>query len=270
MNKNRKDILIIFLLVLALSPVIYAIPLFVGGSSKIFIVLSESMVPVMNIGDAVIVNSVESKDIKAGNIIAFLPSDSAKTSVSHRVIEVYNDDNGDISFQTKGDAVEDKDPFIVKSENVIGKIDFLVPNIGYLTRYSKKPILFIIFVIIPALLIVVDEMRNMMKSPIQSRRDDINKKKEGRLGVILSYKRFAIVIIAGIVLSFYTPYIRYEFWINFSDINPYILSVMSYIVIQSIVMITFSSVWLKRRVKRKRGVLNRIKKELCVVRRAIF
>lgn len=51
----------------------------------------------------------------------------------------------------------------MKKENVIGKLILTVPFIGYLGYFVRTPIGFILLIIIPASLIIIIEIRNIVK-----------------------------------------------------------------------------------------------------------
>ncbi len=78
------------------------------------IVLTDSMVgdkdDSFNGGDLIFVKTVKPEDVKVGDVISFFdPNGNGSTVTSHRVVEVINED-GKISFKTKGDNnnTEDK------------------------------------------------------------------------------------------------------------------------------------------------------------------
>ena len=78
-------------------------------------VLSGSMLPLLRIGDRVLVESVSPENIKFGDIIVFKHLDKL---VVHRVIKKYDD--GSRSFLQKGDNASIAE--IVISENIIGRV----------------------------------------------------------------------------------------------------------------------------------------------------
>lgn len=51
----------------------------------------------------------------------------------------------------------------MKTENVIGKAVFTLPYIGYIGYFVRPLIGFILLIIIPASLIIIIEIRNIMK-----------------------------------------------------------------------------------------------------------
>lgn len=94
-------------------------------------VLSGSMSPTFNRGDAVIINKLtkqEKNELKKGDIIQFV---SGTRYVVHRIYKVTNDEYGNKAFITKGDHNNAPDSDMVSLDNVIGKVSFSVPLIGY-------------------------------------------------------------------------------------------------------------------------------------------
>ena len=271
---KTKNVVIISLVVLILVPVLYISLSMIAGSMKLFIVLSESMVPVMLVGDAIIIEHTSAEDISIGDIMTFYRGKNA--TVSHRVVEIYGSGN-DITFQTKGDNVKVKDPFIVESKDVIGKAVFKIPYIGYLTKFSKKPTWFLLFTIIPSIIVVFDEVRKMTKSSVQIKRAEKEKKrmkkKEERAIDKINYIRLVIIIFIGTIIPLISnvPYINPEFWANFSD-YPYVMSGFSYIVIQSTILLVSLSLWFQNRYNRNsvKDFKKGIRRLLPSIRRSII
>ena len=78
------------------------------------------------------------EDIDIGEILVFKPNDKTffeqKGPVIHRVMDAWQDDNGNYHFQTKGDHnPESFNNFErdIPQENVIGVGVFRVPYVGY-------------------------------------------------------------------------------------------------------------------------------------------
>lgn len=107
--------------------------LFVVGAFKYqpVAVLSGSMTPYFNRGDAVVINKLsdsEKDNLKKGDVIQFV---SGGRYVIHRIIEVSEDDNLNRIFITKGDFNNVKDSGYVEYDQVVGKLEFIIPFIGY-------------------------------------------------------------------------------------------------------------------------------------------
>ena len=121
-------------------------------------VFSGSMEPQLKVGGVVVTHPVAAEDITVGDTITFY-SPLGEKLTSHRVIAV--EDGSSFHFQTKGDANEDADPFILPAENVVGKVCFHIPYFGYATQFVKTPLGFLLTLCLPGLIIVVMELRNI-------------------------------------------------------------------------------------------------------------
>lgn len=94
-------------------------------------VLSGSMSPTFNRGDAVVVNKLtenEKNELKEGDIIQFV---SGTKYVIHRIVDITNDNYGNKQFITKGDHNNAIDSGKVALSEVKGKVSFVIPLIGY-------------------------------------------------------------------------------------------------------------------------------------------
>lgn len=93
--------------------------------------LSGSMSPTFERGDAVVIKKLttpEKDDIKINDIIQY---SSGTKYVVHRVIDITNDQNGNRMFITKGDYNNTNDLMPVGYEQIVGKVSFVIPYIGY-------------------------------------------------------------------------------------------------------------------------------------------
>jgi len=97
----------------------------------LYVVISGSMAPTINIGDVVV--TLPTKNIERNDVIAFL-SPSGEV-VIHRVVDIVPLGDGGIGYITKGDANRDVDPFIVTEGNVIGKTVLIIQYIGIPALY---------------------------------------------------------------------------------------------------------------------------------------
>ena len=123
-------------------------------------VYSGSMEPELKVGGVVVTRPVEAEDIKAGDTITFYsPLDEKLTS--HRVIIL--EEGSQLHFWTKGDVNEDADPFSVPAENVVGKVCFHIPYLGYVAQFVKTFLGFLLTICLPGLIIMVMEIRNIWR-----------------------------------------------------------------------------------------------------------
>ena len=99
-------------------------------------VQSGSMEPACHVGSLVYVKPVDAAELRAGDVITFELGGGVRGT--HRIIEVL-DDNGSLSFRTKGDAnaVDDLNPVV--PEAIVGQVKFTIPYLGFLVTYIQRP-----------------------------------------------------------------------------------------------------------------------------------
>ena len=165
MNKKKtaKIALLICAATIAAIFLIFYRPVLLWGDTRYEPVFSGSMEPAIPVGGIVVIKPVDPETLKIGDIICFQLSEP--TSITHRIINIIDE-----GFMTKGDANEDPDQWIVKKENVIGNAIFTVPFIGYLGYFVKTPIGFILLILLPASLIIIMEIRNIIKEIKKTKR----------------------------------------------------------------------------------------------------
>ncbi|GEM_PF-219132 len=105
----------------------------------------------IQIGDLIFVKKVDAKSLKAGDVIAFM---EGKYAVTHRIITVNTEDDGSISFTTKGDANNTEDTGKVTPDNVLGKYDSKISELGNFVIFLQTVPGMVIFVGVPLLVFV--------------------------------------------------------------------------------------------------------------------
>lgn len=121
-------------------------------------VYSSSMEPELKVGGVVVTRPVEAEKIRVGNIITFRSPLNEKMT-THRVIAV--NEGSPLYFQTKGDANEEPDPFVIVAQNIAGKICFHIPYLGYAIHFIKTPLGLVLTLCLPGLVIIAMELRNI-------------------------------------------------------------------------------------------------------------
>ncbi len=133
-------------------------------ASKLAVVYSGSMAPAMPTGAIAVMQSVDPPRIKVGDIIAFKSPTDTKDIVSHRVIEVIRGET--LSFRTKGDANKDPDPWQVPADNVVGRVLFDIPGLGYalhrIEHYTKGRLGFGLLICVPTGILIAGAVRDML------------------------------------------------------------------------------------------------------------
>lgn len=97
---------------------------------RMYIVDSGSMIPTLPINSIIIVNESIGSEIEQGDIVTYYAG-SSNTRVTHRVVEVLENDEG---FITRGDANNTEDPNILDKDRIIGKLAFSIPFVGVVFR----------------------------------------------------------------------------------------------------------------------------------------
>ena len=96
---------------------------------------SESMMPKINKGDAVLVHKVTNKNqLKKGDIVVFK---SGNKNYVHRLVKIENID-GKTYFRTKGDANNTIDDIDLTMKNIKGKVNIKIKYIAYPSIYLTE------------------------------------------------------------------------------------------------------------------------------------
>ena len=133
-----------------------------------YVIISESMVPKINVNDAVITMRVSEKHIHKDDIITFLSKDieTMGTPITHRVVGIVYEDKDNkkvLGYRTKGDHNNTQDFALIKPDEVLGKVYLRIPKIGYLQSFLTKPIGWIIVIVIPCLVIIGSDIYKISK-----------------------------------------------------------------------------------------------------------
>jgi signal peptidase len=116
------------------------------------IIVSGSMEDTIMKGDLVFIKKIDTDEIKKGDIIAFFED---KFVVTHRVIDVQIGQDGQKSFQTKGDHNVSPDLLPVLPENVVGIYIGRIPKMGDFAVFLQTPVGMIVFIGAPILIYLV-------------------------------------------------------------------------------------------------------------------
>lgn len=103
---------------------------------QVYAVLSSSMEPAYHTGSVIYVRNTPPDELEAGDVITFrLTGDSVAT---HRIVEVIGEGE-QVRFRTKGDANDTADGGYIPAENVVGKVVFTLPFLGYAAELIHTP-----------------------------------------------------------------------------------------------------------------------------------
>ena len=126
----------------------------VGG--PFYVVVSGSMIPVLQVYDIIVIQGHDPfEEVEIGDIIVFdRPSDHNRVIV-HRVVSITNEDPKTI--RTQGDANPGSIPgtdFPITEEEYIGKVAYIIPQLGYVTQILQPPTNYIIIAVVIGIMII--------------------------------------------------------------------------------------------------------------------
>jgi len=130
----------------------------VFGGYKSYLVQSGSMEPAIMTGDIIIIHKQAS--FAKNDVITF--HDEQKGIVTHRVMNIIDEKNSTF-FNTKGDANRTDDSGNTAIENVLGKVVFVVPKLGFFVGFAQSLPGLIALILVPAGILVFDEIVKIIK-----------------------------------------------------------------------------------------------------------
>lgn len=150
---------ILFIAILAVvgTTLITNIGLF--GGHRAYLVLSGSMEPAINVGDLIIIK--KEPTYSKGEVITFKSRDDR--IVTHRIYSVKNEAENKNIYVTKGDANRTEDNDIVNSGQIMGKVTFIIPKLGYLADFTRSVPGLITLILLPAVILIGDEILNLLR-----------------------------------------------------------------------------------------------------------
>ncbi|WP_062233257.1 signal peptidase I [Fictibacillus sp. FJAT-27399] len=134
---------------------------------KIMTVLSGSMRPMLQPGDIVIDRDPDLAKFKVDQIITYKREDKF---ITHRVIDLVKK-NGVVYYKTKGDANNVEDNKLVAPQQVVGDYAFHIPNAGFFLEFARGKLGILLFIILPAILIVLSEVFKDKRPKKKGRKD---------------------------------------------------------------------------------------------------
>ena len=113
---------------------------------KPYVVITESMEPVINVNDLIIVKNPKVDDLEPEDIITFYADinfDGEKDVVTHYIYSVDENVDGDLIFRTHryfedGDTVT-TDFWVVGEDDILGEHLFTIPYLGAVVQFVKSP-----------------------------------------------------------------------------------------------------------------------------------
>ena len=120
-----------------------------------FIVMTGSMEDAIMAGDLILDKSVNTDDLKKGDVISFTdPAGNGVSVVTHRIVEV-TEQGGEKAFRTKGDNNNTEDRELVPASKVLGIYWFRLPGIGKVCMFMQSTAGLCVCVLVPLILFVL-------------------------------------------------------------------------------------------------------------------
>lgn len=142
-----RDVVIILICLVAAWFTLQAI---FGTQNPFYVVSSGSMVPDLEIYDILVVSGNDPfGEVQIGDIIVFNRPSGHDRVIVHRVVAVSDEDPR--TLRTKGDANPASIPgtdFPITDEEYIGRVVYVIPQAGYITRVLSPPVNYIIIAVI--------------------------------------------------------------------------------------------------------------------------
>ncbi|MDC0885747.1 signal peptidase I [Nitrosopumilus sp.] len=127
-----------------------------GTQNPFYVVASGSMIPALQVYDIIVIQGHQPfEEVQVGDIIVFdRPSDHNRVIV-HRVESILSEDP--LTVRTQGDAnpsfIRGTD-YPITEEEYIGKVAYIIPQVGYITQILKPPMNYIIIAIVIGIMII--------------------------------------------------------------------------------------------------------------------
>lgn len=146
-----------FIILIAVLLIVSVLP--ITGNYKVLTVISGSMEPVIKVGSVAVIKPAA--DYNVGDIVTFGKFGRNNNPITHRIAGVELSEDGTKLYTTKGDANNGPDQNKISKKDILGKVLFTIPYLGYAVDFAKKPAGFALIIIVPALAIILDEAKKI-------------------------------------------------------------------------------------------------------------
>lgn len=133
---------------------------------SLYTIITPSMTPNINVYDVVVDVKVDKpEDIKINDVITFysnIPGVRGGT-ITHRVIAINKDVNGNYKYLTKGDYNLVDDGVNVGFDKIVGKVALRIPQLGRVQFFMASKLGWLLVILIPALYIIIKDILKIVK-----------------------------------------------------------------------------------------------------------
>ncbi|MBQ2639602.1 MAG: signal peptidase I [Bacilli bacterium] len=129
-----------------------------------YVIVSGSMIPNIKIEDGVVIKREKPNKLKQGDIITFQTHDQRYNGlvITHRIIGIEKTDYNKFYFRTKGDANSSEDSYLVKEEDIYGRVFLMIPKVGHIRNVLSNNIYWLLIIIIPAAVIIIYDVYKLL------------------------------------------------------------------------------------------------------------
>lgn len=154
----------------------------------VYVIISPSMVPNINVYDAVVTMRVPTEKIEMYDVITFLSKDidTHGTPITHRVVGIVETEDGKIGYRTKGDNNNAEDNALIMEDEVIGKVLFRIPMIGYVRNFITSKLGWLLIVVLPCVGVIIYDIGKLVGliKNSKAKSDNENDKNEEKENII--------------------------------------------------------------------------------------
>lgn len=163
--KPRNIIFNILAIITALAAVFVCFNIFSGA--KGYSVITDSMSPSINKGDVVFVKKADFSSLNEGDVVTVRFADGSGY-FTHRITKI---DHEFGMFRTKGDANQSEDPQPSQAEQIVGKLWYSAPLLGYASiafnELGTVKISVILAIVVILLIAVTAAVEKIKKSKVR-------------------------------------------------------------------------------------------------------
>jgi signal peptidase len=156
-KKARNCLLLSVILIVVPVVIFLSLQIPFGTENPFYVVASGSMIPELQVYDVAVVQGHSTiEEVQIGDIIVFNRPSGTDRVILHRVVSITGEDP--ITLRTKGDNNVASIPgtdYPITEKEYIGKVEYVIPQLGYVTQILKPPtnyFIIILILIIPVIL----------------------------------------------------------------------------------------------------------------------
>lgn len=130
---------------------------------RTYVIASNSMYPVLEYGDVILVKETNFDDIKIGDIVTYRGKEGEVKDkiITHEVIDIL-EENGTVVLKTKGRANTGIDPYVYK-EQLYGMFSYRFTLISFISKIIRDKVGFVVCILIPFSILFVLEFISFIK-----------------------------------------------------------------------------------------------------------